>query len=79
MVFSYAIFEAVRLLLMKHLERTSCIYKKNNPGSKNSLKTRILDMVHSISPGKHRCVKHGVFVSCDASLRGEGDNFQNLP
>jgi hypothetical protein len=55
------------------------MYKKNNPGSGNSLKTRISDIVHSISTAKVRCVKHNVLVSCDASLRGEGDNFQNLP
>jgi len=78
-VFSYAGFETVRLLLMKHVERTNCIYKKNNPGSENSLKIRISDIVHSISPAKLRCVKHSVIVSCNASLWGEGDYFQNLP
>jgi hypothetical protein len=64
---------------MKHVERTNCIYKKNNPGIENSLKTRISDIVHSISPAKLRCVMHSMLVSCDASLRGEGDKFPEPP
>lgn len=79
MVLSYDRFEPVRLLLMQHVESKNCIYKRNNNDSENSLKTRISDIVHSISPTKLRRVKHSVFFSCDVSLRGEGDNFQNVP